>query len=300
MHDKPLNIICRPARPNDTPDVLELTKTIWEGRDYIPYVWERWLADAEGKLIVAEHDGQVVGISKLSRLSQEDWWMEGLRVHPEFEGRGIASRLTDVTVQAWLEIGCGTVRLGTASFRLPVHHMCARLGFEKVNEQAPFYAPAIESKDNAPAFQAVAIQQIEEAANFARRSPSQTASGGLMDLGWRYAPPRAKYLAAAVERGLAWWWGGGEGLLTARIDEDDELGNAPTIELLACPLETIPQILLDLRRLAASLGYSQAAWMAPLLASLLNELEAAGYRRTWEDALYIFAKNHPVRPGKEA
>jgi hypothetical protein len=32
-------IVCRPALPKDTPDVMELTRTIWEGEDYVPKVW---------------------------------------------------------------------------------------------------------------------------------------------------------------------------------------------------------------------------------------------------------------------
>jgi hypothetical protein len=137
---------------------------------------------------------------------------------------------------------------------------------------------------------------VEEAVGFANSSPELALSAGLIDLGWHYASPRVEFLAAAVERKLAWWWRGREGLLTARLDEDDELGRAPSIELLGCPLEALPQFLLDYRTLAGKLGYSQAAWMAPLLKSLLPTLTAAGFKRAWENSLYIYAKTHPEKP----
>ncbi|OGO32999.1 MAG: hypothetical protein A2Z16_14165 [Chloroflexi bacterium RBG_16_54_18] len=291
-----MNIVCRPAQPEDTPDVLELTKTIWEGHDYVPEVWDEWLADNQGQLLVAELDGKVLGISKLSRLSPEDWWMQGLRVHPQYEGQGIASQLTDATLQAWLEIGSGTVRLGTASFRLPVQHICSRLGFTKVSELAPFYAPANQSNSSRSEFQLLAVHEVERAIEFAWLSTSLALTAGLIDLDWHYASPRTEFLAAAVERKLAWWWHGREGLLTARLDEDDELGRAPSIELLGCPLEALPQFLLDYRTLAGELGYSRAAWMAPLHESLLPTLKAAGFKRVWENSLYIYAKTHPEKP----
>ena len=41
-------LVCRPALPMDTPQVLDLAKHIWEGHDYIPYVWNDWLADPQG------------------------------------------------------------------------------------------------------------------------------------------------------------------------------------------------------------------------------------------------------------
>jgi len=299
MNSSRLPIVCRPANADDTPDVLELTKTIWEGHDYVPEVWEEWLADTQGQLLVAEFDRKVLGISKLSRLSPEDWWMQGLRVHPQFEGRGIASQLTDATVQAWVETGSGTVRLGTASFRLPVHHMCNRLGFEKVSELAPFYAPAILMDNPTTVFEPLEFHEVEEASGFANRSPGLALTAGLIDLGWHYARSRIEFMAAAVERKLAWWWEGREGLLTARLDEDDELGVAPSIELLACPLDALPKILLDYRSLAGILGYSQAAWMAPLNKSLEPVLEAAGYRRVWENSLFLYAKNHPEKPSSD-
>jgi len=96
---KPLNshmaVHCRPALPSDTADVLELTSTIWEGQDNIPEVWENWLSDSTGLLAVAEYQGRVLGLSKLTRLSESDWWLDGLRVHPDFEGRGVASSMHD-------------------------------------------------------------------------------------------------------------------------------------------------------------------------------------------------------------
>jgi hypothetical protein len=46
-------LVCRPALPKDTPDVIELTRTIWGGEDYVPVVWAEWLEDYEGTLAVA-------------------------------------------------------------------------------------------------------------------------------------------------------------------------------------------------------------------------------------------------------
>jgi CBS domain-containing protein len=55
-------VLCRPALQKDTDDMLELCSHIWEGGDYIPSVWDEWMADPEGLLGVAEMDGRVVGI----------------------------------------------------------------------------------------------------------------------------------------------------------------------------------------------------------------------------------------------
>lgn len=104
-------LVCRPALPKDTPDVIELTRTIWEGEDYVPSVWPTWLADPCGLLAVGEYGPRVVGLVKLTCLGQGEWWLEGLRVHPAYEGRGFASHLHDYVLDYWIRNGASSAWL---------------------------------------------------------------------------------------------------------------------------------------------------------------------------------------------
>lgn len=103
-----LTVVCRPARQSDTQEVMELTSTIWEGDDYVPKVWQDWLADPEGILAVAEHEDRVIGLGKLTLLAPGEWWLEGLRTHPDFEGHGVASHLHEYLLNFWLQNGKGS------------------------------------------------------------------------------------------------------------------------------------------------------------------------------------------------
>ena len=289
---KRLKVNCRPARQEDTPDVLELTRTIWDGEDYIPYVWQDWLADPQGRLAVAEYEGRVLGLGKLTRLSEDDWWLEGLRVHPEYQGHGIASQLNEYLVEYWLENGGGIVRLATSSARLPVHHLCERLGFQKIGEFTPFVAQVIEGKSDQPGFQLMTEAEVPEGITFALQSPSLALSFGLMDLGWQWAPPMEKYLLKPVKSGNAWWWRGREGLLAVYIDEYEKQVYMPIIQLVACSLEKLAECLQDYRRLAAQPGYAKAVWFPPLVAEMAPILEQAGFQRDWEHAMVLYARKH--------
>jgi GNAT superfamily N-acetyltransferase len=292
MKNKITDLVCRQARDADTADMLELTRTIWEGHDYIPQVWAEWLADPEGQLAVAEWQGRVVGLGKLTRLSQDDWWLEGLRTHPELEGRGIAARLHEHLLGLWLDTGSGTLRLATASFRLPVQHLCERTGFDKVGEFTEYGAQVLEGGiDN---FQPLAIGESAEALEVALKSESLAFSGGLIDLGWRWTTPSRDFLREAAEKGKAWWWRGRQGVLALTEDTDDEGQTFPLVELLACPIAEIPALLQDFRRLAKSQGYAKAIWGAPTHPDLQPLLEAGGFRREWDAAVFIYAKRHPV------
>ncbi len=56
--------VVRPARPEDRGDMEAICAQVWEGRDYVPEVWDAWLADPHGQLSVVELRGRVVALGK--------------------------------------------------------------------------------------------------------------------------------------------------------------------------------------------------------------------------------------------
>ena len=287
-------LVCRPALPLDTADVLEFTKFIWDGHDYVPLVWKNWLADPKGILAVAEYGGRVVGLGKVTLLAPGQWWMEGLRVDPKVQNLKIGSHIHDYVNQWWLEHGDGAVRLMTSSQRVKVQHLCERRGFRKIAELSLFAAPALaEPTDD---FQPVPAEDIRAAVEFAHDSPSLAPTGGLMDLGWRFVTLDETSLAETVSKDRAWWWRGRQGLLTTWEDENPEGEKALMIGLLACGRTSIPAFLMGFRRLAARLSYPWAVWIAPLLPEAGQTLERAGYKNDWEYSGYLYEKRHPGRP----
>ena len=300
-------LVCRPALPKDTPEVLELTRTIWEGEDYVPHVWPEWLADPGGLLAVAEYGGRVAGLGKITRLGADEWWLEGLRVHPELEGRGIASHLHDYLTGYWERCHSGVIRLATASFRKPVQHLCERSGFRKVGEYTSYAAPALEPPPgggSGPAFYALSLADVAEALDFIEQSPQLPGSAGLMDIGWQWAAPSLDYLEEAIQRGQAWWWRRGRrrnqrerrALLLANEDQEEGgEGLFLRLQLLACPGEDLNTCLLDFRVLAGASGYAKVTWMAPLDPGLAATLQAAGFHRDWDASLYLYEKVHPTK-----
>src|SRR5947209_16351946 len=83
----------RPAQAEDHDAVLAFCAHTWEWGDYIDEVWDEWLHDANGLLLVATINGQPVGVAHLLMLNEMDAWLEGLRVDPNYRQRGIATAL---------------------------------------------------------------------------------------------------------------------------------------------------------------------------------------------------------------
>jgi GNAT superfamily N-acetyltransferase len=287
-------LVCRPALAQDKPGMQALTAEIWEGHDYLPRVWDEWLLDATGRLVVAEVKGRLVGLGKLTFLAPGQWWVEGLRVHPEFEGLGIASHLHEYLLKAWEKLGYGVLRLATSAKKLPIHHLCSRTGFEKVAEFTSFRADALP--EPVDCFAPLASTKIDQVLEMAVSSPSMRYSGGYWDLGWEWAAPTPEFLADASAQGLAFGWRGERGFLVLRIDEDEDDPQSPMpwLQIMACGLEDVAGLLKDYRRLTAQLGFRQAGWMAGMAPDLYAALNAAGFERTWESSLFIFEKKSMV------
>ncbi len=284
-------LVCRPALAQDTAAMLEITHTIWDGHDYVPHVWHQWLRDESGCLAVAEWGGRVVGLARLARFGELDWWNQGLRVHPDFRGKGIASHLYEYILDCWDRIGSGTVRFTTTTDRYPVHHLAECTGFVRIDEFTAFAAPAIG--EPTVSFTLITLDQAESALTFARGSALLAWQSGLLNWGWEWTTPELKWFLEAIEQGHAWWWKNGQGLLLAYIDElDDADAKALAVTLIAGPLEIAGEMMLDFRRLAAAQKYGEAVWVASLKEELAPILDRAGYHRAWDNSVYLYAKEH--------
>jgi len=287
-------VVCRPALPRDTADVKEFSKFTWEGHDYVQYVWDEWLADPEGILAVAEYAGQAVGLAKVTLLAPGQWWLEGFRVDKKFQGQKISSHIHKYVDEWWLAHGDGIARLMTSSQRVQVHHLCEKFGYAKTGEVAGFIASPLDEPTDA--FQPLGENQVAEAVQFAEASPSLQLSNGLIDLGWRFVTPNPVTFRERVQKKLAWWWRGRAGLLLAWEDEGEtpEDEQLLAIGLPACQIDTLSELLLDVRRLISQTEYARVFWIAPLRDELTVILKEAGYEQDWEHAGYVYEKQHTL------
>ncbi len=284
-------VVCRPALPSDRADVLEFTKFIWEGHDYIQYVWDDWLADPRGLLAVAECGGHAVALGKATYVAEGQWWLEGLRVNPDFQGRKISSHMFEYLDGWWQEHGGGACRLMTSSERVQVHHLCERLGWEKIGEVRAYRAsPLAGQAGEGHRFLGVDPEEVRDALEFA--SANLGYCSDLIDLGWQFAVPDRTVLEEQRREGRLWWWEGG-GLLAVWEDKDDG-ERTMGIAFAACEPELVGGMLLDARRLADELDYTSVLWHAPVRVDMLKSAEGAGFGSEFPGSAYLFGKSREV------
>jgi GNAT superfamily N-acetyltransferase len=109
------DLTLRPMRAADRERVVEISRDIWDGHDYLPRVFDDWLGDAGATFQAAELDGVVVGVQRLRPFGPGLVWYEGLRVASTHRRQGLAramlaSAIADARDQLFREM-----RLGTAN-----------------------------------------------------------------------------------------------------------------------------------------------------------------------------------------
>jgi N-acetylglutamate synthase-like GNAT family acetyltransferase len=126
----------RRAHLADTPAMLEITQNVWEGHDYVPRVWQSWISDHSGILLVAEEKGLVVGFQHAELMPDNTGWLEGIRVREDVQGSGVGSALLAAGIEWSRFSSLSAVRLSTSSDNPASNRMAERAGFNQVAHMA--------------------------------------------------------------------------------------------------------------------------------------------------------------------
>lgn len=276
----------RCARATDRPAVEAICAKVWEGDDYVPQVWDDWLADPYGELVAAELGGRAVGIAKLSRLADDEWWLEGLRVDPAYRRRGVAAQLQTYLVEKAHQIGRGALRFGTHSDNEPVHRIAARDGFCRLATYQHYRADPLPDAD-APPLRQLTEADLPAAWELVSHTPRYAASGGLYEDMWTWKNLTQARLAHHLAAGDV--WGAhlhGELSALALIGGIGE--NKVNVGHVDGQEETLTTILRGLRGLAAQLGCAEVRFKPVAEPALIAAVEATGYERHRDNSLWIF------------
>ncbi len=97
--------IYRKIAEKDYNDILEICRHVWEGTDYLPKVFYKWLKEAGLFIgVVDTTKNQVVGTGRLSILTDGSGWLEGLRIHEDYRGKKLARGLTEKLLEVAMEM----------------------------------------------------------------------------------------------------------------------------------------------------------------------------------------------------
>jgi GNAT superfamily N-acetyltransferase len=285
--DEQLSI--RPARSGDRPAMERICAQTWEWGDYVPGVWEDWLADEQGLVLVGQLGERVVALSKISFLPAGQVWLEGMRVEPDYRRRGIAGRFLDYALAHARQRGARVVRLGTGGHNTAVHIIAARAGMDCI---ATYVLWVAEPLPDAPGPLFLGSDRAEQVQSFLQGSAVLAHTTGLYSAGWVWqeltARRMAQFLAGGQVVAESAPGGGLAALAVISVDTEDR---EVWLDFVDGQPASVTVLATAIRAHAARCGAESVRAMLPGLAWLRAAFRAAGYGfGDWEGDLWIFER----------
>jgi GNAT superfamily N-acetyltransferase len=267
-------ILVRPAREDDKDAVLAFCRDTFSWGDYIPNVWDIWLTETRGQLLVGEVDHHQVGLLHLAFLGNDVAWMEGMRVRPDFRRQGIGSTVD--AAARWLarERGCRIARLATSTKNIAAQKTLESEGYICVARFNEWKTKPTRSK--VPAVRVAAQRDAAELSKMWETSPERAISALLPDRYWHWYQLTHARLIGHVDAGEIRIVDGGLAFLDA-IDESDWSGMS--LHALAGNEESVFTLALAARGEAHYRGYPRIEAILIDHLPLNLALERAGYHR---------------------
>lgn len=278
----------RPARPDDEAAVRALSAHIWDGEDYVPDQFLHWVADEKGPFTVAVAGKTLAGFGKLTALAPDEWWMEGLRVHPDFRGLGIARKLHEHVVDLADEIGSGTLRFATSSKNEAVQRLAARTAFHQVAIFRFATLAAGDSPESVGYFEPAMASDLPSLRRRIENSEALSAAGGLFEEHWKWLALRPR-LPDLVDQERVFWWhdpGSGQAGILVVWEGDDCL----RINFIDAPNPALPTLCQALPSFAKAQGWSLIKSRLVAVEPILAAMTAAGAEIDPDFAMLIFER----------
>jgi len=204
----------------DRDELFAISSRIWEGEDYIPALWDKWLED--GGFYTILHEDTIVGCLKTTWHGDREVIFEGLRIDPAFQGSGFASAAVDKVFKIVLDKRPRVMRFATGDENVESHHLGRKKGFVHVTS---FYhrflrfddedVQEVEHRDGSStpgvlsgAGERVVVRNVDvaEAAmieRFMKGSPDWPKTRDFFSRGWVFYPLTSELLERELGEGLS-------------------------------------------------------------------------------------------------
>ena len=268
------NIEVRSARIEDKDAVVAFCQHTFSWGDYIGEVFDDWVNNVKGVLLVALIDQHPVGILHELFLGNGVTWLEGMRVHPDYRRQKIGTQLDSAARQAAREHGLRLARLVTSMKNIPAQKTLATEGYHRVaqfNEWETEPAP----EDFSFLRRATENDIPEILALWGDSEIRQASQGVIPDRHWHWREIDAAYLREQIAADQVRVCSGGF-VIVAALEERD--WNGLTIYALVADDETASRIARAVRGEATYRGYAHVEATIADCALLNTAFQHADYR----------------------
>jgi len=182
--------------------LLRISARIWEGHDYVPLFFDRWVE--EGGFLAGVLRGRLVGYGKATELAPGEMWLEGLRINPKCRQRGIGKELSRQVLDRTLGRRPVSLRLATADVNHESIHIIKEvMGLKSYTEYSFFTGTPQKPRPGPP----LVTPKVTEALDFVKQSAELAASKGLLPWTWLFRGLNRRYVSELIRCGYVFGYG---------------------------------------------------------------------------------------------
>lgn len=184
-----MKLYFRDLKSEDIPAILDISKDIWEGDDYIPDVIERWLNE-EGNLaygtFLEEEMSELIGFGRVKMFSNGVAWLEGGRVKINHQKQGIGREMMKYAIDYAIKDGAKVAQYDTSSRNFGSLSLAKFHGFKEKKRTEVLEGDVSELKLIEYDFSDVRKISYEEAKEIYKTM--DIGPGNELNIGWSYIP----------------------------------------------------------------------------------------------------------------
>ncbi len=184
-----MKLFFRDLTEKDIPAILDISKDIWEGDDYIPDVIERWLNE-DDKLVygafLEEEMKELIGLGRVKMFSNGVAWLEGGRVKITHQKKGIGRDLMKYAIDYAIQAGAKVAQYDTSSRNFGSLSLAKFHGFKEKKRMEVLECKMRELKQSKSDFSQIRKITNEEAKRIYKKM--DIGPGDELNIGWSYIP----------------------------------------------------------------------------------------------------------------
>ncbi len=276
------DIQVRPARPQDKEGILTFCHDTFEWGDYIADVWDDWLADHAGVMLIATSNQRPIGLVHVALLADNVAWMEGMRIHPDYRRRGIGSLLDRAAREYARAHDSRIARLATSIDNVAAQGVLDREGYARVC-QFNFWS-ASPTWEHPLRWRVATSDDVALVINFWRHAGTREATANMLPTSrWTWTNLTEARAREQIEKHQVRLVEDGFALI---ISNDEGESNALDLHALVGSDDALYALARDTRAEAGYRGYQTAQALIAEDTKLNSALEREGFGR--EGAILIY------------
>jgi len=184
-----MKLYFRDLTVKDIPAILDISKDIWEGDDYIPDVIERWLNEKDNLAYGTFLDKEMkdlIGFGRVKMFSNGVAWLEGGRVKASHQKKGIGRVQLKYAIDYAIKVGARVAQYDTSSRNFGSLSLAKIHGFKEKKR-----TEVLESDINDIFLKEYDLSNIRKISNEEAKKIYKTMNigpGDELNIGWSYIP----------------------------------------------------------------------------------------------------------------